>query len=105
VRSRSSRSTTTPTPSAIAPPSTCAAPPLSLAGYLPRGEPAPHHDLFRRTRDARALRRGDWTYPRATTGAGDALLDVRTDPREQADQSAANPALLAELRGTWESIN
>ncbi|GIM90844.1 sulfatase family protein [Paractinoplanes toevensis] len=77
----------------------------SFAGYLLRGEQAPARDLFWRTADARALRRGDWKYLRATTDADDALYNIRADPREQADLSAKQPALLASLRTKWESIN
>ncbi|MBB2943897.1 arylsulfatase A-like enzyme [Actinoplanes lutulentus] len=75
----------------------------SLAGYLLRGSDAPERDLFWRTRANRALRRGKWKYLRLSTS--DALYDVETDPREQANLAAKHPEIVAELRAKWEEIN
>ncbi|MEU4426947.1 sulfatase-like hydrolase/transferase [Actinoplanes sp. NPDC024001] len=77
----------------------------SLAGYLLRGTPAPERDLFWRTRANRALRRGKWKYLRLSATGGDALYDLTTDPREQANLAAKHPQLVAELRARWEEID
>ncbi|MFJ2244009.1 sulfatase [Streptomyces sp. NPDC087862] len=84
---------------------------VSLTGYLLRGEKAPERDLFWRTRDERALRRGKWKYHRATKAkfphknGKDALYDLEQDQRECADRSAREPELVAELGAAWERIN
>lgn len=52
----------------------------SLAGYLLRGERLPERDLFRRVRDNRALRRGNWKYYR-DAGREDHLYDLAADAR------------------------
>ncbi|BEL02476.1 sulfatase-like hydrolase/transferase [Actinoplanes sichuanensis] len=77
----------------------------SFAGYLLRGAAAPERDLFWRTRSGRALRRGRYKYLRLTATGADALYDIETDPREQADLAARQPALTAELRTRWEQID
>ncbi|WP_299529316.1 sulfatase [uncultured Streptomyces sp.] len=74
---------------------------VSLAGYLLRGERPAERDLFWRVRGERALRRGDWKYYRGA-GGPDQLFDLAEDQREQANRAAAEPALLAELRASWE---
>ncbi|RSN92779.1 twin-arginine translocation pathway signal protein [Streptomyces sp. WAC 05379] len=73
----------------------------SLAGYLLRGEEMPQRDLFWRVRAGRALRRGDWKYYRDADGK-DHLYDLAHDKREQADRAPDEPALLAELKASWE---
>ncbi|MGI5411400.1 sulfatase family protein [Streptomyces chartreusis] len=73
----------------------------SLAGYLLRGEEVPQRDLFWRVRAGRALRRGDWKYYRDADGK-DHLYDLAHDKREQADRAPDEPALLAELKASWE---
>jgi len=78
---------------------------VSLAGYLLRGAPEPQRDLFWRTRDARALRRGKWKYLRATPDDTDALYDIENDPREQANLAAKHPELVTELRARWEELD
>jgi arylsulfatase A-like enzyme len=83
---------------------------VSLAGYLLRGEDAPVRDLFWRMHGQRALRRGKWKYYRTDQGriplynGKDVLYDLEKDPRECADRSAHEPALLAELRTAWEAV-
>ncbi|MEU8757421.1 sulfatase-like hydrolase/transferase [Streptomyces chartreusis] len=73
----------------------------SLAGYLLRGEELVERDLFWRVRAGRALRRGDWKYYRDADGK-DHLYNLAHDKREQADRAADEPALLAELKASWE---
>ncbi|MFC5748790.1 sulfatase [Actinomadura rugatobispora] len=75
----------------------------SLAPYLLQGAKAPEHDLFWRTRSSRALRRGRWKYLRATTA--DALYDLDSDPREQANLARRHPEVLRSLATRWEEIN
>lgn len=79
----------------------------SLFGHLVRGERAPKHDLFWRTRVARALRRDKWKYlrTRGPNGPEDKLFDLSTDLRERANLSATHPDVLAALRRSWEKIN
>ncbi len=77
----------------------------SLAGHLLRGERAPGHDLFWRTRTARALRRGRWKYLRATPSAPGALYDLAADPREQADLAHRRPEVFNGLKNRWEEID
>ncbi|MFF9571027.1 sulfatase [Streptomyces sp. NPDC014685] len=83
---------------------------VSLIPYLSRGE-TPERDLFWRTREERALRRGKWKYHRATEAkipprnGKDALFDVERDPHEGADRSAHEPELVAELKAAWEKID
>ena len=74
----------------------------SLVGHLETGAPVAAGDLFWRTHDARALRRGRWKYLRTTA---DALHDLEADVGEASDQAASQPALLGELRARWEAIN
>ncbi|MFI0976066.1 sulfatase [Streptomyces sp. NPDC021093] len=84
---------------------------VSLTGYLLRGEEAPERDLFWRTEEERALRRGKWKYHRATQSrfpnrnGKDTLFDLEQDPRECADRSAHEPKLVAELRASWEKTD
>lgn len=84
---------------------------VSLTGYLLRGQEAPERDLFWRTREERALRRGKWKYHRAAKAkfphknGKDALFDLEQDQRECADRSAHEPELVAELGAAWEKIN
>ncbi|MGW0977480.1 hypothetical protein [Streptomyces griseus] len=75
------------------------------------GPPPSSRDLFRRTREERALRRGQWKYHRAAKARfphkddKDSLYDLEQDPRECADRSAHEPRLVAELRTAWERID
>ncbi|MEU7581925.1 sulfatase-like hydrolase/transferase [Streptomyces sp. NPDC041068] len=73
----------------------------SLAPYLLKGEEVAERELFWRVRGERALRRGDWKYYQGK-GGGDQLFNLADDRREQADRSAAEPALLTELKAAWE---
>ncbi|GAA4235384.1 sulfatase-like hydrolase/transferase [Actinomadura meridiana] len=75
----------------------------SLLPYLLRGARPPGGDLFWRTRQERALRRGDWKYLR--TPDGETLHNLAYDPREQADLARRRPGVLADLRAAWEEIN
>ncbi|WP_018656702.1 sulfatase-like hydrolase/transferase [Actinomadura flavalba] len=75
----------------------------SLAPYLLRGAKAPGHDLFWRTRQSRALRRGRYKYLRA--GSADALYDVVADPREQANLAVREPEVVRALAARWTEIN
>ncbi|MFE7112804.1 sulfatase-like hydrolase/transferase [Streptomyces sp. NPDC057575] len=83
---------------------------VSLIPYLSRGK-APERDLFWRTREERALRRGKWKYHRATKAeiptrnGKDALFDMERDQHECADRSAHEPDLVAELKAAWEKID
>ncbi|MFJ9177052.1 sulfatase [Streptomyces sp. NPDC102360] len=76
----------------------------SLAGYLLRGEELTERELFWRVRGERAVRRGDWKYYRGTGGT-DQLFNLAADRREQADRSADEPKLLAELKAVWEKTD
>lgn len=84
---------------------------VSLTGYLLHGEKGPERDLFWRTREERALRRGKWKYHRAAKAkyphknGKDTLYDMEQDQRECADRSAHEPRLVAELRAAWEKID
>ncbi|MFC9973243.1 sulfatase [Spirillospora sp. NPDC127200] len=76
---------------------------VSLAPYLLKGARAPQHDLFWRTRQERALRRGRWKYLR--NGDGDGLFDLKADPREQANLARRHPEVLKELSARWEAVD
>jgi arylsulfatase A-like enzyme len=79
----------------------------SLVGHLETGAPVAAADLFWRTHDARALRRGRWKYLR-TTGEGapvEALYDLAADVGETASRAGAEPAVLDALRARWETID
>ncbi|RJQ81485.1 twin-arginine translocation pathway signal protein [Pseudonocardiaceae bacterium YIM PH 21723] len=76
----------------------------NLTGYLLRGEKFPQRDLFWRTKGERALRRGDWKYYRGTDGQ-DVLFNLPADPREQANKATAEPALLRDLKASWEKTD
>ncbi|MEV6520359.1 sulfatase-like hydrolase/transferase [Longispora sp. NPDC051575] len=71
-----------------------------LSGLLLDGTPLAERDLFWRIRDSAALRRGRWKWLR--TADGEALYDVVADRGETTDRSAREPALAADLRGSWE---
>jgi arylsulfatase A-like enzyme len=75
----------------------------SLIPYLLKGARPPRHDLFWRTRQERALRRGDWKYLRTATG--ETLHNMADDPREQASLAQRHPDLLADLRASWEKVD
>lgn len=79
----------------------------SLVGHLATGAPVGAGDLFWRTHEERALRRGRWKYLRTTDYAlpVDALYDLQADMGEASDQSATQPDLLAELRTRWVTID
>ncbi len=90
---------------------------VSLASWLTEGAEFPEHDLFWRTSNQGALRRGRFKYlfdrrERAVLGnwprePGDyhLLYDVTVDGRERADLSGQHPDVLAELRTAWERLN
>ena len=75
----------------------------SLVPHLFEGVACPQRDLFWRTRDGRALRRGDLKYVRLD--GVDHLYDVEADSREQADLAKKRPQDLAALRTAWEQVN
>jgi arylsulfatase A-like enzyme len=75
----------------------------SFLPYLLRGARAPERDLFWRTKQERALRRGDWKYLR--TPEGETLHNLAADPRELANLARSRPAVFADLRAAWEKIN
>ena len=76
----------------------------------------PHQTLFWRSGAYRVVRDGDWKLQSLDLPRRDLLYDLRVDPTEQTDVSAANPAkvdeLLAELKAhdagqmppAWESL-
>ncbi|MFI7636784.1 sulfatase-like hydrolase/transferase [Nonomuraea sp. NPDC049400] len=75
----------------------------SLIAYLLDGAQAPEHDLFWRTKQAHALRRGRWKYLR--NNGDESLHDLHTDPRERADLARRQPEILNRLRARWEEID
>jgi arylsulfatase A-like enzyme len=75
----------------------------SLVPHLFRGRALPERDLFWRTREGRALRRGDLKYVRLD--GTDHLYDLSADVREQADLAARRPEDLAALRAAWEAVD
>ncbi|EHK89351.1 n-acetylgalactosamine-6-sulfate sulfatase [Saccharomonospora azurea SZMC 14600] len=90
---------------------------VSLAPWLLDGGEFPAHDLFWRTSNQGALRRGRFKYlydrrDRAVLGnwprhVGEyhLLYDVTVDGRERADLAGQYPDVLAELRAEWERLN
>ncbi|TDC44110.1 twin-arginine translocation pathway signal protein [Micromonospora sp. KC213] len=87
---------------------------VDLMPWLVDGADFPEHDLFWRTSNQGALRRGRFKYlydrrdrsvlgnwPRRE-GPFHLLYDVSVDGREQADIAARHPDLLNDLRETWE---
>ncbi len=89
---------------------------VSLLPWLVEGADFPEHDLFWRTSNQGALRRGRFKYlydrrdrsvlgnwPRRY-GPYHLLYDVAADGREQADIAGREPRLLDDLRATWERI-
>jgi arylsulfatase A-like enzyme len=90
---------------------------VSLLPWLVDGADYPEHDLFWRTSNQGALRRGRFKYlrdgrDRAVLGNwprrfGDyhLLYDMTVDGRERADISGHHPELVAELRSAWERVN
>ncbi len=89
----------------------------SLLPWLVDGSDAPERDLLWRTREQGAIRRGPYKllidrtakgWVQRIFGGGDGpsyrLFDVTVDGREQADISAENPELVAELRAAWEAF-
>ncbi|GAA3971398.1 sulfatase-like hydrolase/transferase [Thermobifida alba] len=87
---------------------------VDLLPWLVDGADFPDHDLFWRTSNQGALRRGRFKYlrdgrDRAVLGNwprrfGDyhLLYDVTVDGRERADIAEHHPDVLAELRAAWE---
>jgi arylsulfatase A-like enzyme len=51
----------------------------------------------------RAVRRGRWKYYRLRDM--EFLYDLQADSMERANRAMAEPAVLAELRGAWETWN
>jgi arylsulfatase A-like enzyme len=90
---------------------------VSLLPWLVDRAEFPEHDLFWRTSNQGALRRGRFKYlhdgrDRAVLGNwprsfGDyhLLFDVTVDGREHADIADRHPDIAAELRSAWERIN
>ncbi len=90
---------------------------VDLLPWLVDGADFPAHDLFWRTSNQGALRRGRFKYlrdrrDRAVLGNwprhyGDyhLLYDVTVDGRERADIAGQHPEVLAELREAWERID
>jgi arylsulfatase A-like enzyme len=90
---------------------------VSLLPWLVHGADFPEHDLFWRTSNQGALRRGRFKYlhdgrDRAVLGNWPRsfadyhlLFDVAVDGREQADIADRHPSVVAELRSAWERIN
>jgi arylsulfatase A-like enzyme len=90
---------------------------VSLLPWLVDGAGFPEHDLFWRTSNQGAVRRGRFKYlrdrrDRAVLGNwprrfGDyhLLYDVAGDGRERADVADRYPDVLAELRAAWEQHN
>ena len=90
---------------------------MNLLPWLVESAGFPEHDLFWRTSNQGALRRGRFKYlydrrdravlgnwPRRD-GAFHLLYDLTVDGREQADIASDHPELLAELRTTWARID
>lgn len=90
---------------------------VNLLPWLVDGADFPAHDLFWRTSNQGALRRGRFKYlfdrrERAVLGnwprlAGDyhLLYDVTVDGRERADIAGQHADVLRELRSEWERTN
>ncbi|QFU91049.1 sulfatase-like hydrolase/transferase [Amycolatopsis sp. YIM 10] len=76
----------------------------SLTPYLLDGASAPQHDLFWRTKSARALRRGQWKFLRQGTAPG-GLYDLSADPRENANLVQRRPEIAAQLSARWDEID
>jgi arylsulfatase A-like enzyme len=84
---------------------------VSLAGLLARGEPAPARPLFwhyphytnQGSRPAGAVRDGDWKLVEHYENGALELYDLASDPSEQADLAAKEPARVAALRGKLEA--
>lgn len=90
---------------------------VNLLPWLVESAGFPEHDLFWRTSNQGALRRGRFKYlydrrdravlgnwPRRE-GPFHLLYDLTVDGREQADIAHHHPELLAELRTTWARID
>lgn len=90
---------------------------VNLLPWLVDGVDFPEHDLFWRTSNQGALRRGRYKYlfdrrdrsvlgnwPRRP-GPFHLLYDVTVDGREQADIADHHPELLDDLRTTWTRID
>ena len=56
-----------------------------------------------RNRYQRSVRRGGWKYLKIADR--EFLFDIEYDPRERGNLAAKQPALLAELRASWEAWN
>lgn len=76
---------------------------VSLAPYLRGGAAPRERDLFWRTREQGAIRRGRWKFVRTHGSGGDTdeLYDLVSDPSEQANLAARKPGTLAGLRDSW----
>ncbi|HEX5597754.1 MAG TPA: sulfatase-like hydrolase/transferase [Micromonosporaceae bacterium] len=100
-----------------APAADCPLDGVSLLSWLAEGADFPVRDLFWRTSNQGALRRGSFKYlhdrrDRAVLGNwprrfGDyhLLFDLTMDGRERADISRDHPAVVKELRAAWERID
>lgn len=76
-----------------------------LARLSGRSTAAPHEILFWRSGPYRAVRAGDWKLQVSETLERVWLFNLREDPTEQHDLSAAQPARVAELRALIEAHN
>lgn len=65
----------------------------------------PHAWLFWRAEYSQAVRHENWKLVRDTWHGTSALFDLSTDPGEQHDLSAREPARVAELTAAWEQWN
>jgi arylsulfatase A-like enzyme len=72
-----------------------------LAGSAPQFERTLYWRMGNRLQ--RAVRRGDWKYLKVADR--EFLFDIAYDPRERDNLAKKQPALLEELRGSWEAWN
>jgi arylsulfatase A-like enzyme len=59
----------------------------------------PHQTLFWRSGGYRVVRDGDWKLQSLDRPRKEMLFDLKADPAERVDVAAANPAIVATLRG------
>jgi arylsulfatase B len=77
---------------------------VNLWPFLTNEQSGPPHDsLFWRMSPRAALRHGDWKLVRGVDGWE--LYDLSRDIAESRDLATAQPDLLADLFGRWESLN
>jgi arylsulfatase A-like enzyme len=71
---------------------------VDLMPYLNGGVGVPHDALFWRSGAYRVVRQGDWKLQSLDLPRKNLLYDLKSDPTEQRDLAAANPAKVIELR-------